>query len=74
MLDNGIRRCDACEEVIPRRTTYNKSTVRPDRAAWVKAMFASAGVSFTENPDGSLTVDLCLECYSHMGLGLRLSQ
>jgi hypothetical protein len=45
MFQNGIRTCDACEEVIPRRTTYNKSTVQPERAAFVKAVFAAAGVS-----------------------------
>jgi hypothetical protein len=48
--------------------------VRPERAAFVKTIFSSAGVSFTENPDGSITVDLCLECYSHMRLGPQLCQ
>jgi hypothetical protein len=71
MMRDGIRRCDACEEVIPKGTTYNKSSVGRERAAMAKAMFGAAGVSFTENPDGSITVDLCLECYSQMGFGNR---
>jgi hypothetical protein len=71
MYQDRIRKCDACEEVIPKKTTYNKSTIGREHAAAVKTMFAAAGVSFTENPDGSITVDLCLECYSQMGLGRR---
>jgi hypothetical protein len=63
MLDGNIRFCDICQEEIPKGDKYRSVTLRPEGAA----MLLSAGdpdliPTWKENPDGTVTLDVCNIC------------
>ncbi len=62
MIRASQRRCDICEEVIPRGTLYRVGRTTPDELeSWCEDTpeFAPA---FTEEGDGSLRFDVCTTC------------
>ncbi len=66
MLKNNKRTCDVCGNVMLKEQIYNRSTVPPDKAALARSLLE--GYSFTENKDGSITLDTCLNCKLPAGL------
>ena len=61
MLERDQRSCDMCGTVILKDQIYDRSTIPPEKAAAVRDLLE--GRSFTEDSDGSLTLDLCLSCH-----------
>ncbi len=70
MLRGDQRLCDICDEVIPRGTAHRCGYTTPDT---VKSWFVDAPElipSFTEEPDGTVRLDVCVECVAESeGLG-----
>ncbi len=60
MLRNGKRTCDMCGAVILKEQIYDRSTIPPEKAPVARGLLE--GHSFTENPDGSIALDTCLNC------------
>lgn len=74
MLKDNIRICDVCGEEITKGEKFNQQTVSADRAALFLAAVQAIHdyemqQSWTKHPDGSITVDLCLQCYISIGHG-----
>lgn len=66
MLTSGVRSCDVCDDEIGRGATYYRANLRPEAAA----MLIEAGEfspTFSQNPDGTVRLDICLDCYGNMG-------
>lgn len=61
MLKGDQRTCDMCGAVILKDQIYDRSTIPPEKTAAVRDLLQ--GHSFTEDSDGSLTLDLCLSCH-----------
>ena len=55
MLQGAERFCDGCGQKLPARSKLSEQAVSKEEAA----QFGSAGVV---NPDGTVTLDLCLQC------------
>ncbi len=64
---DGTRRCDVCREEIPKKTTYRISTM-PAHAAelLMAANDPDLTPTWTTNPDGTVRLDICLDCVAHM--------
>jgi len=74
MLKDRQRLCDVCKDEIPKGAKYRRAHVAPDQAQLFDAMVDAIASSdpdmkftWTENEDGSRTVDICLECTLSMG-------
>ena len=55
MLQDGERVCDGCGQKLPAGSKLSQQAVGKDEAQ----VFGAVG---TENPDGTVTIDLCLNC------------
>jgi hypothetical protein len=66
MLTDGARTCDVCDETINRGAVFYRSTCRPE-AAVLLASDPDRAPTFTRNADGTVTLDICLECFGNMG-------
>jgi hypothetical protein len=49
------RHCDGCGQKLPSTSKLSQQKVSKQEAA-------SLGASAAENPDGTVTIDLCLQC------------
>ena len=68
MLKERKRMCDVCGEHIPQGTHYRKSTMPAEAAALLSAPGDPDLIpTWTVNDDGSVTMDICLECTISMG-------
>lgn len=66
MLTEGVRTCDVCEDTIEKGAVFYRSTCRPE-AAVLLASSPDLAPTFTRNPDGTVTLDICLDCFGNMG-------
>jgi hypothetical protein len=68
MLAEGTRFCDVCEEEIPTGEPYRKANLPPEA---IRMLLSSndpdAIPSMHHNPDGTVTLDICLTCTANMG-------
>lgn len=55
VLRDSERFCDGCGQKLPAGSKLGQQVVSKEEAA-------SRGVSGTPNPDGTVTIDLCLDC------------
>ena len=62
MYRGDERTCDGCGQKLPPKSKLSEQRVSAEEAA----RFGSAG---TPNPDGSVTIDLCLQCRIVRALG-----
>lgn len=69
MVKDNKRICDICNVEIPKGTTYQARTLAPEQAA----MFFAIEVhdpdmlpNWTQNPDGTVQMDICMDCYLSM--------
>ena len=60
MLKGDKRACDMCGAAILKDQVYSRSTIPPEKAAVARGLLK--GHSFTEDPDGSIALDYCLNC------------
>ena len=70
MLKDGVRLCDVCGDVISKGQKYAVNVIPKDQAELADSLFAAApNISPTRTVDaeGSLRVDICLECRVNMG-------
>jgi len=68
MLKDGQRMCDVCGEHIPKGKNYRRITTRAETAALLSAPDdADLIPTWTPNDDGSVTMEICLECTISMG-------
>lgn len=68
MLKDGKRFCDVCAEDIPKGTKYLKSTMPAQAAALLSARDDPGLIpTWTVNDNGTVTMDICLECEVAMG-------
>ena len=68
MIRDNQRYCDCCEEEIPKGMKYKKA--RPTREQVLMLNSSDdPDIRFTctEHPDGSVSMDICLECVINMG-------
>ncbi|MFQ6003634.1 MAG: hypothetical protein ACE5KJ_07805 [Candidatus Zixiibacteriota bacterium] len=68
MLKENTRICDLCGEEIPKGTVYHVENLSPEATA----VFLEVGdvdlvPTWTQNPDGTVRLDICLDCYLSMG-------
>lgn len=66
MLTDGVRTCDVCDESIDRGAVFYRSICRPEAAALL-ASSPDPPSTFTRNADGTVTLDVCLDCCGNMG-------
>ena len=69
MLKGDKRTCDVCEAAILKEQIYSQSTIPPEKAPVARGLLNRKGHSFTENPDGSIALDVCLNCKLPSSLG-----
>jgi hypothetical protein len=55
VLRDDQRFCDGCGQTLPARSKLSQQAVSKEEAA-------EHGVTGTENTDGTVTIDLCLDC------------
>lgn len=68
MLSDKIRICDICADEIPVGTTYRKSTMLPEAAELFAATEdPDVRPTWTINPDGAVTLDICPTCVLSVG-------
>jgi hypothetical protein len=68
MIKNFIRSCDLCHREIPAGKYVQRNSARqnPD-VLMVLAENQDRELQLIELPDGSITMDTCMSCYSRMG-------
>jgi len=68
MIDGGTLKCDICNSVIPKGTKYRVSKITPDKAALLMGIPDPEMMpNWTQEPDGRVRIDICLECHISMG-------
>ena len=68
MLRDSSRVCDVCGETMPPRSTYSIATLPPEKAAiLLEVGDAELLPTWTQNLDGTVRLDVCLDCYMSMG-------
>ena len=55
MLKGEARFCDGCGQKLPAKSKLSEQSVPKSEAAGL-------GASGMENPDGTVVIDLCLDC------------
>jgi hypothetical protein len=65
MTKDGKRFCDVCEEMIPVGTKYRRNCM-PARAAELLKLDPDLAPNWTTNPDGTISMDICLTCVLSM--------
>ena len=71
MVKDGIRVCDACGDTIPNGTTYAVHTFPKDEAELVRSLTERSpdtAPTFTVDSDGSMRLDIYLNCKANMGM------
>jgi hypothetical protein len=68
MIKGGNRECDVCGSVIPKGTTYRYAKISPDKAALLLDISdPDMTPTWTQEADGTVRIDICLECHISMG-------
>ncbi len=68
MIDGDTRKCDICNSVISKGTTYKVSRITPDKATLLLDIPDPEMMpTWTQEPDGKVRIDICLECHISMG-------
>ena len=68
MIKGGNRECDVCGSVIPKGTTYRYAKISPDKAALLlDTSDPDMTPTWTQESDGTVRIDICLECHISMG-------
>ena len=83
MLEDGIRTCDACDEIIPKGTKYVVFIVPHHQVRLFNALVKVATTlfeieddrdthhlenrTFVEDSKGKVRFETCLRCKNHMG-------
>lgn len=55
MLRDDERFCDGCGQKLPARSKLSQQAIAKDEAA-------ERGVTGVQSPDGTVVIDLCLDC------------
>ena len=62
MIKGGNRECDVCGSVIPKGTTYRYAKISPDKAALLLDISdPDMTPTWTQEADGTVSIDICLE-------------
>ncbi len=64
---DGKRFCDVCDEKIPAGTKYQRNRM-PARAAELLKLDPDLTPNWTTNPDGTISMDICLTCVLSMNI------
>ena len=68
MKEDGERYCDVCGDGIPKGETYRAVNCKPEAAQMLWALAeADDAPTFTRNADGTVRLDICLDCHRGMG-------
>jgi len=68
MVKEGKRICDVCGDHIPKATKYRNTTMHAEAARLLSALDNPGLVpSWTVNDNGTVTMDICLECTVSIG-------
>lgn len=68
MKDSNRRFCDVCNEEISKGEKYQRVTLAREAAEIFRSQEDSElRPSWTENPDGTVTMDICATCTLSMG-------
>ncbi|MGD1029255.1 hypothetical protein [Candidatus Binatus soli] len=67
MIKDGKRFCDVCDEEIPAGTKYQRNRM-PPRAAGLLKTDPDVTPKWTTNPDGTISMDICIECVLSMNI------
>ena len=68
MLKHRMRYCHVCGEEIPKGDKYSVRTMQPEGAAMLLDTDDPELVpTWTQNPDGTVRLDICTTCYLSMG-------
>jgi hypothetical protein len=68
MIDAETRKCDICGSVIPKGTTYRVARIAPDKVALLLDIPDFEILpTWTQETDGNVRIDICLECHISMG-------
>lgn len=68
MLKNKVRYCDCCEEEIPKGSKFKRAFPEKELLAFLQSQ-SDPDIKFTwtEHSDGTVSMDLCLDCILNMG-------
>lgn len=68
MRSGEQRFCDVCEAEIPHGEKFRRVVCRPEAAEMFRATDdPKLQPTWTENADGTVTVEICLDCVLGMG-------
>ena len=70
MLKDAVRLCDVCGSTIPKGEKYAVNVIpRADAEQWKRAnaIEPDMAATFTEDSQGRIRLDICLECRMNMG-------
>lgn len=62
MLNGDTQYCDTCAEPIPRGSTYRSGCTTPEAVARWFDDDPRLAPSFTQEPDGTVRIDVCGHC------------
>jgi hypothetical protein len=75
VLKNNSRICDVCGGEIPKGTTSRVAKIRPEAAAiFLETNDPDMVPTWMQNPDGTVRIDVCLECHMNMGEALNTEE
>jgi len=68
MIDGATRKCDICDSIILKGTTYRISRITPDKVALLLDIPNPEMMpTWSQESDGRVRIDICLECHISMG-------
>ena len=68
MIKNLVRTCDMCHHEIPEGKYFQRNRERTGLEVLMVLMENQGReLQLIEMPDGSISIDTCLDCYSRMG-------
>ena len=66
------RTCDICGSDIPQGEKYRRVTMEPEAAAiLLEARDADLVPDMSQDKDGKVNIDICLECHMNMGPAVK---
>lgn len=68
MTKDGQRFCDVCDEKIPAGTKYQCNHMPVHAAELLKAHDPVLTPTWTMNPDGTISMDICITCVLSMNV------
>jgi hypothetical protein len=72
MLKNSSRICDVCGGKIPKGTTYRAATITQEAAMlFLSITDIDLLPTWTQNLDGTVRLDICLDCHLSMGTSIK---